>query len=101
MTDLNFEYADRLVTEQLGKNQYSNPISALTELVCNSFDADATEVQIQVNENELKGLKDIVIADNGNGISEDILRNRFAKVGVEKNQEARFGKFGVGRFAVF
>src|SRR5690606_16600720 len=87
--------------EQLGKNQYSNPINALTELVCNSFDADATKVEIQTNENELKGLKNIVISDNGRGISESILKNRFRKVGVEKSEKARFGKFGVGRFAIF
>ena len=100
-TDLDFEYEGRLVTEQLGKNQYSNPISALTELICNSFDADATEVKILINQNQLSGLKSIVVSDNGFGISGNILKSRFVKVGVHKNKDARFGKFGVGRFAVF
>ena len=42
---------------------------AICEYIWNGFEAGATEVSISYSENELGGIKDITIFDNGSGIN--------------------------------
>lgn len=102
---LGWKFVPRLATEHLGQDKYSTSMRAVGELVSNSFDARATKVTIGLNENELGGVTSILVADNGIGISPTDVRERFVLVGVAPNGAPagpnRFGRFGVGRLAVF
>lgn len=82
---------------------YRSSIYAMAELIDNSIDAGADKIEILLNEKEFasgqakrKRLSDIVIADNGSGMTEPFINSclTFAKgSGVSAN---RIGKFGVG-----
>lgn len=74
--------ADQLVMEfdpntieHLGINQYSKLPSVIAELIANSYDAEASEVLIYLNDSEKD--KDIIIDDNGHGMTFDQINERF------------------------
>lgn len=98
-----WEYEPHLITEQLGRNKYSKPVTALFELVSNSFDAKADRIDINFNENPLGGIDTVTVTDNGHGISPGTFKDRFKKVGVRPSSHGvgQFGRFGLGRFSVF
>lgn len=75
----------------LGYNNYS----AIADLVDNSFDADATEVHINITNKNSE--PSISIADNGSGMDETTLKEAI-KLGSEtpKSTENDLGKFGMG-----
>lgn len=93
------------VLGHLGINLYSNVAAVLTEAVANSWDADATRVEISLNENE------ITISDNGFGMSVDDMNQRYLYVGWRKRnqQELRatpsgrkpMGRKGIGKLSLF
>ena len=53
------------------------PERAISEYVWNGFDADATNVDINIAENELNSITKIVISDNGIGIDYQKLNEKF------------------------
>lgn len=75
----------------LGYDNYS----AIADIVDNSFDADAQEVKIIVRKKDKE--IEIFIADNGDGMSEEIL-GQAIRLGSDtpKNAESDLGKFGMG-----
>lgn len=95
--------------DHIDKLANGNPVNALSELIWNSLDADATMVQIDFNEGEL-GVDEIVVKDNGHGFSYNDAESLFGSLGgswkkinsLSKN-EGRFlhGKEGKGRFRAF
>ncbi|MCB0413370.1 MAG: ATP-binding protein [Bdellovibrionales bacterium] len=105
VTEENFEweYEPHLVTDQLGREKYSKPVTALLELISNSFDAKAERIDINLHENQLGGIEKVSVSDNGLGISPEVFNERFKKVGVKPNSYGvgQFGRFGLGRFSVF
>lgn len=86
------------------------PGVGLCELVWNAFDEDATEVQIRVINNDLGGLEEIEVEDNGNGMTLERAGKAFSTVGdswkhmpgtrTEGNRPVH-GRYGRGRFAAF
>lgn len=97
---------------QLGDQLIRNESIALLELVKNSYDADATHIDITMKnvDNPDKGI--IVIEDNGIGMTMEVLRNVWMEPGsdykercyAEMKIESRFnriplGEKGIGRFA--
>jgi len=91
------------VLRELGERLVSDAEVALTELIKNSFDADASECTIVLSGDQL------VIQDNGNGMSFDDFRTKWMRIATgnkEKNPiSSRYkrkltGSKGVGRFAV-
>jgi hypothetical protein len=100
--ELPWQFESRITYEHLGRSKYKSVYQALGELICNSFDADASQVHITVEENDLKAVQSLSISDNGKGISPEKLKGRFVHVGIgnDENSSLKFGKFGVGRFAV-
>ncbi len=87
----------------------AKPIPALCEFVWNALDADATEVSINIVRNEL-GLSEIVVQDNGLGMSHLEAKERFQKLGgswkkpgavTDQNKRSFHGKEGKGRFKGF
>ena len=98
---------------------YRQPSSALRELISNSYDADATEVNIQT---DAPRFEKITIRDNGNGMTYEALSNLILNIGgslkriitdneygvVNSNdptlspelERKLIGKIGIGLFAV-
>ncbi len=94
------------VLEHLGINLYSNIPSVLSEIVANAWDADATEVRLTFNDNE----QTITISDNGSGMTEEEVNDRFLYVGYQrrKNQDPLtglgrmpMGRKGIGKLSLF
>lgn len=85
-------------------------VNALAELLWNSFDADATLVEVDVEENGLGNVEAISVKDNGFGIPFDEANECFRKLGgswkkgaTRTHGEKRMlhGKEGKGRFKAF
>ena len=70
----------------LGKQMYTNKWSAISELVANGLDADASIVRIYIN-STIKDKSTIEIFDNGSGMSYFDLANKYALIGRNKRQE--------------
>ncbi|WP_419692832.1 ATP-binding protein [Mannheimia haemolytica] len=98
---------DLNVLNHLGLSLYTNTPAVLTEIVSNAWDADATEVHIDID----KDKSTIVIADNGHGMNEDDVEHKFLNVGYARRQDNRgespkfkrkvMGRKGIGKLAMF
>jgi hypothetical protein len=94
-----------LALKLLGKNLYSNPWSALSELVANGLDARANTVYVYVDVRSKQGAT-IEVFDDGTGMSRDDIRT-YVKVGHNKRlaapvtEETRpvMGRKGIGKLA--
>ena len=65
----------------VGKDLITNDNVAIFELVKNSYDAYATKVEIRFSDNE------IIIADNGKGMSFDDLKNKWLFLGYSAKKD--------------
>lgn len=95
-------------TELLRLRNQTNAVGALAELVWNAIDADAKNIQVDWQENELMGVETITIQDDGHGIAtdNDFSGHPFASLGdsakhtvSHQSPEGRIlhGRFGKGR----
>lgn len=94
----------------LSKVSNAAAFSAISEVIWNSLDADATKVVVKLIEDDIfGGIKSIQIIDNGHGITPEIAEKHFAKLGgswkkfKQKTDSGRFlhGQEGQGRFKPF
>lgn len=95
------------VLNHLGLNLYSNVPAVLSEAVANSWDADATKVDVEVDIQNRK----IVITDDGHGMSEDDINDKYLNVGytrrenespkTEKFERPVMGRKGIGKLSLF
>lgn len=85
-------------------------VKAVLELVWNSLDADATDVDVAIERSVMDGVDKVVISDNGDGITPEKARSAFKQVGNSDKREggttARLqrplhGKAGRGRLRAF
>ncbi len=105
--DLHFDVSSGLKSV-LGSELITDDEVAIFELVKNSFDAEATQVDLFFGDNQ------IVVADNGNGMSYDDIRNKWLFVAYSSkrspNRPSDFrddiaerkhyaGSKGIGRFS--
>ena len=107
MTDQKYEMRISLnELEHLGINLYSNVSSVLAAVVANSWDADATIVDVNFDMNK----DTIVIQDNGDGMNSKDVNERILKVGYQrrKGQPGKtlkgrlpMGRKGIGKLSVF
>jgi len=97
---------DARLIEQLGQQLVPSDTMALAELVKNAYDADASNVTIDYQE-DAKG-PCIIVEDDGNGMTLEELQNGWMRVGtsqkVTQPLSPRFGRRragmkGIGRFA--
>lgn len=98
---------DLSVLESLGINLYSNAAAVLSEMVANAYDADANSIDISWTE----GHQQIVVTDDGSGMTVDEINDRFLTVGYKKRdtegvRSPRFdrpymGRKGIGKLSVF
>jgi hypothetical protein len=97
-------YFDPNGVESLRDNGYRDTAMALAELIDNAIQAEATKVEIILIERPFKGnekteslVDEIVVIDNGEGMSRKILENslRFGG-GTRHGAKKGLGKFGMG-----
>lgn len=92
------------VLNHLGINLYSNVPSVLSEIVANSWDADAQNVLVTISDEE------IIIEDDGCGMTASDINEHFLKVGYQKREEKTvsdkfgrqfMGRKGIGKLSMF
>jgi len=85
-----------------GKQQYSNAWAALSELVANGFDAEATNVHLYINMVD-KQHSTIEIIDDGIGMDENDLEKKYAVIGRNRRNDSpndkAAGRKGIGKLA--
>jgi hypothetical protein len=107
--DLNgarFTFNGNIIAE-IGEESISNPTIAIAELIKNSYDADAKKVDINFI-NLGKSNAKIVIQDDGVGMDDSQIRDRWMDIGsphkrdleeTPENHRIPVGAKGIGRFA--
>ena len=102
LKEINFTVDAELLRE-LGERLVGRQYIALAELIKNSYDADATKVEIKIRDDLIE------VSDNGHGMTGEDFRRRWMRVGsTHKTKQARSpelgrsltGSKGVGRLAV-
>jgi len=116
----------RLTVDKLGVRLYDKVSAVLAELIANSYDADATKVEVfapmgqylaQKAQNIKKEVQDkgfiIEVRDNGIGMTSDEVNAFYLRVGAERRNDPRrgevsrelkrkvMGRKGVGKLAPF
>lgn len=109
MTDSLLLKFDPNTIEHLGVSLYSKLPSVLSELISNSWDADADGITIDFIENE--DHKEIIYIDDGDGMTFDELNNKYLVIGRNRRRETQrqkslkgrpvIGKKGLGKLSVF
>ncbi len=97
------------VLNHLGIGLYSSTPAVVTEIISNAWDADAENVNILLEPD-----KDFIqVEDDGHGMDEDAVRNKFLKVGYSRRLKEPTGDFsrtkhrrvmgrkGIGKLAMF
>ncbi len=96
------------VIQVLGDQLISNDSVALIELIKNSYDAGATEVEIEFKGALKEGSGEIIIKDNGNGMDLKTIKEAWMVIAtnfkkIEKKRTSRkrsiLGEKGIGRFS--
>ncbi len=95
------------IIKTIGEELISNDSVAIIELIKNSYDADASAVDITFTEPLKKGEGSIIIKDNGEGMTLDTIKTAWLepatiikKIKQKSLKGRRFlGEKGVGRFA--
>ncbi|EPQ9412493.1 ATP-binding protein [Vibrio vulnificus] len=100
---------DQNTIEHLGVSLYSKLPSVLSELISNSWDADADTVTIDFIENDDE--KEIIYVDDGEGMTFDELNNKYLVIGRNRRRDTQrqvsakgrpvIGKKGLGKLSVF
>lgn len=109
MTDSLVLKFDPNTIEHLGVSLYSKLPSVLSELLSNSWDADADTVAIDFIENGDD--KEIIYVDDGEGMTFDELNNKYLVIGRNRRRDTKrqtstkgrsvIGKKGLGKLSVF
>ena len=86
------------------------PLTALAELIWNGLDADAEEIQVAFQKNDIEGLTRVVVRDDGHGLPYEEAEAAFQNLGGSWKRSAQktrrkgrilHGQLGKGRFKVF
>ena len=99
------------IIDHLGIQMYQSPVAAVAELVANAWDADAETVEIQLPLN-LDDDAELIIKDDGIGMTFDECQERFLNVGwcrrgteaderTDRKLRPVLGRKGIGKFAGF
>lgn len=104
------------IVKHLGVQMYAGrPVPAIAELISNAWDADATQVDVNLPLDEAwdSGNDDqiITVSDNGNGMTWEMVRDAYLNVGRDRRKAERTdkspggrqlqGRKGVGKLAGF
>jgi DNA topoisomerase VI subunit B len=97
---------DLNVLNHLGIRLYSNVPAVVSEAVANAWDADASEVSISLHVTS----GEIVIEDDGIGMTEQDVNDKFLKIGYRRREggfarspqgRAVMGRKGIGKLSLF
>ena len=99
---------DPLTIEHLGFKMYSRLPNAVAELVANSYDADASHVDVIVDKS---GTQSVLVKDDGHGMSPADLADKYLRIGrnrrvddagySESGRRRVAGRKGLGKLALF
>ena len=86
-----------------------DPSIALIELVWNALDAAATRIDVMIKENELGGVAEVHVKDNGTGIESSAIESAFGSLGhslkakqpINNRGHRVHGSLGEGRFKAY
>ena len=105
---------DVYTIKHLGLQMYSTLPSVIGELVANSWDANATWIEIEMPDTPIDEREsEIIISDNGIGMSDADLRSKYFLVGRDRRAEEMrdetpfpfkrkvMGRKGIGKFSAF
>ncbi len=92
---------DKRHVVSLGERLYTESVELLRELINNAYDADATEIHVEITPERIE-VKDNGIGMDAEGLKqyfiigsdEKVLHSRSPKLG-----RVRIGQFGIGKFA--
>ena len=100
---------DPQTIEHLGVKMYSQIPNAIAELIANSYDADATKVDVNLIDNDAG--KEIQVIDDGVGMDFDEINDHFLRIGRNRREEGSgtspsgkrkvTGRKGLGKLALF
>ncbi|MBK8160418.1 MAG: ATP-binding protein [Rhodospirillaceae bacterium] len=99
-------YRVRVEGDHLQKLASAKPIQAVSELLWNAVDADATRIDLEIESDEI-AMRSVVISDNGHGIPHEDVEALFGQLGgswkglrnrSKKKGRLLHGKEGKGRF---
>ena len=93
----------------LGLNLYSNVPAVLSELIANAWDADSSQVNLDID--TAYSDKKVIVRDDGCGMSKADINNKFLTVGYQRRIEKKddktehgrtvMGRKGIGKLSVF
>jgi len=100
------------IIDNLGIKMYVSLPKVISEIVANSWDADATKVDIFLPEGSVEEESEILIIDNGCGMSFSDINRLYLRVGRLRREEEGtdetpiykrkvMGRKGIGKLAVF
>lgn len=104
---------DIATIKHLGLQMYSTLPPVIGELVANAWDANATKVEITIPEKRIDDRSKIIIKDNGIGMSDNDLREKYLIVGRDRRESEKMertpephdrpimGRKGIGKFSAF
>lgn len=104
------EFSNRVI-EHLGVKLYQNkPTNVISEFLSNCWDADAQKVNIDLKASSANGHPNIVITDDGRGMTRDELTDNFLIIGLNRRTQPKektpggrlpMGRKGIGKLAGF
>ena len=97
-----FEFEFSLeILNHLGRGLYRSFATVIVEAVSNSWDAEATKVEVTIGKDLL------IVEDNGKGMDTDDFQGKFLKVGysrrldkTNKSKRRVIGRKGIGKLAM-
>ena len=99
------------VVEDLGIKLYSKLPQVLAEMVANAWDANASAVEISLQEGDIGPESTIVVSDDGHGMAYDEIGDKYLRVGrkrrdtegdkTEGDKRNVMGRKGIGKLSVF
>ena len=105
---------DPATIKHLGFQMYSTLPQVIGELVANAWDADATKVEIIIPDTRIdKETSEIVIIDNGIGMADQDVRDKYLLIGRDRREKGQdgdrtqcknrkvMGRKGIGKFSGF
>ena len=111
-SELNLEMNIELtVIEDLGIKLYGQLPPVLSEIISNAWDADATRVDVTLPQGDISDLSEIIIKDNGIGMSPVQIQNNYLRIGRKRridedkdttpNGRKVIGRKGIGKLSIF
>lgn len=104
---ISFSVSPRILAH-LGEELIKSDVAALTELVKNSYDADALQCKVSFKLDDNEQLTQISVSDNGMGMTYDDIKKKWSVIGIGDKKASvcsplgryPLGEKGIGRLGV-